>query len=221
MAVSTPENYPATLEPTPPGTPVVQIKQKPTRNKFFKPALIVFCIVLVVVISEVGYLVFKGYNETYIQPHPTVTPAPTPLLSPPTLEDIQATFSREHVSSNKVRDFADILDTLAPKLEFIQNASLNFTVAGWLVESSSEKIEEGGVNYAHQIILEARSGKILTYLLTEQEVQNAIVFLITSTGPNPVKISEIMPGDFVSIRSIANLLDPGPYFIIVLEAIRE
>jgi len=215
MAAPTPENYPAAPKPTASDTSVVQTKQEPVKNKFFKPALIALGIVLVILISEVGYLVFKGYGKTYLQPTPT--PPPTP----PTLEDIQASFPRNHVSSDKVRDFADVLDGLAPKLEFIQSASLNFIIAGTLVENVPGRIEKEGISYAHRMKLEAESGETITYLFTEQEVQTAAIFLFTPSGSSQVDISEAKRGDFVTIKSIANLLDPDPNLRIILEVIRE
>lgn len=218
MAVPTPESYPATPKPTPPNTPVVQTKQEPARNKFFKPALIALGIVLVIVISEVGYLVFKGYGKTYLQLH--TTPTPTPPPTPPTLDDIQASFSRTQVSSDKVRDYADRLDLLSPKLEFIQTASLNYNIAGLLVENAPEIKEKDGIKYTHRMKLKADSGKTITYHFTEQEIQTAIIFLFTSTGSSQVNIRDINRGDFVTIKSIVNLLDPDPNFRIVLEVLR-
>jgi hypothetical protein len=221
MAAPMPENYPATPKPAAPNTPVVQTEQEPARNKIFKPALIIFCIILIIVISEVGYLVFKGYNKTYLQPQATMTPTPTPVPSPPTLEDIQAGFPRTHISSDKARNFADRLDFLSPKLEFIQNASMNFVVAGTLVESSPERGETEGIEYVHRIILKTESGKLLTNLLTESELEYADIYLYISTGVSQIEIDEIRPGDFISLRYITNLLDPSPHSRLILEAIRE
>jgi hypothetical protein len=219
VAAPIPKAYPETPGPVPPSTPAstpaVQTEQPPKRNKFFKPALIALGIVLIIVISEMGYLVFKGYGKTYLQQY--TTPAPTP----PTLEDIQASFPRNHVSSDKVRDFADVLDFLGPKLEFIQSASLNFIIAGTLVENAPGRKEKEGIEYTHWMKLEAESGETITYLFTEQEIQTATVFLFTSTGSSQINISEANRGDFVTIKSIANLLDPDPNFRIILEVIRE
>jgi len=221
MAAPMPENYPATPKPAAPDTPVVQTEQGPVRSKFFKPALIALGIVLVIVISEVGYLVFKGYGKTYLQQHIAPALTSTPAPTPPTLEDIQASFPRNHISSDKARDFADALDILAPKLEFIQGASLNYIIAGTLVETVPGRKEKGGIEYTHWMKLEAESGETITYLFTEQEIQTVTVFLFTSTGSSQVNIREINRGDFVTIKSVSNLLDPDPNLRIILEVIRE
>jgi hypothetical protein len=221
MVAPMPENYPATPKPTASSTPVIQTEQKPVRNKFYKPALIALGIVLVIIISEVGYLVFKGYGETYFQQHIAPALTSTPAITSPTLEDIQASFPRNHISSDKVRDFADTLDHLAPKLEFIQSASLNFIIAGTLVESAPGRKEKEGIEYTHWMKLEANSGETITYLFTEQEIQTVTVFLFTLTDSSQINIREINRGDFVTIRSIANLLDPDPNFRIILEVMRE
>lgn len=217
MAAPIPKAYPETSRPIPPSTPTVQIEQPPKRNKFFKPALITLGIVLVIVISEIGYLVFKGYGKTYFQLTPD--PTPTPVFNFPLQEEIEGTFSREFLNTGKARDFLEHLDLFEPKLEFIQNATLTFTVGGIVDEVGEGEIEGSGHRF--WIIMKGDTGEILTYRLTEQEIQNASIFLETASGLSQIEITEIKPGDFVLIRNISNLLDSSSHFKVILKVIRE
>ena len=98
---------------------------------------------------------------------------------------------------------------------------MNYILAGTLVESAPGRKEKEGIEYTHWMKLETESGETITYLFTEQEVQTAAIFLFTSTGSSQINIREVNRGDFVTIKSIANLLDPDPNLRVILEVIRE
>jgi len=225
MAAPTPENYPASPKSAPPDTPIVQAEQKPEKNKLLKPALIVFSVVLVILISEVGYLVFKGYGKTYLQPNapasiptPTYIPTPTPA-SLLTLEEVESTLPKEFINSDKARVFADTLDRLEPKTEFLLSATVNFVIAGTVVSLTEEEAENLGKLVV--ITMKNDSGLTLKDKLTQEEVENSFVLLRTPAGASLSKIAEIKPGDFVFIRHITNLLDASTHSKIILEVVRE
>jgi hypothetical protein len=196
-------------------------------NKFLKIALILLAIVMLIVISEVGYLIFakRGaslfkFGQTVVQeeqgrPLANITQPPPPSLPKEEIKSIT-------VDSEKARKFADALDRLetSNELDLFEEAIISFTVTGAVISARFEKGEAGGIECIFLLQVQNETGSIGTFCFTDQELLNAQVSLSTGTGTSKISITDIELGDNVSIKKTVNLLDLSPHSSLILEARR-
>ncbi len=196
-------------------------------NKFFKIALIVLAIIMLIIISEVGYLIFtkKGaslfkFGQTAVQEEQgrlpaNITPSPPPSLPKEKTKSIA-------VDSEKARRFADMLDRFetSNKLDLFEEAITSFTIAGAVTGARFEKKEVGGIEFVYLLQIQSQTGSIATYWFTDQEILNAQVSLSTDIGTSRISITDIGPGDNITLKETANLLDSSPHSSLILEVRR-
>jgi hypothetical protein len=187
-------------------------------NKFTKIALIALAVVFLIILSEAAYLIFAkrgdsifNVDKTTVQEEnerSTTTSQPQPT-APPTQEKQKKDFV---VDTNKARVFADMLDSLVAsgKIENLDIATINY---------ESEK-EIGGINYAYYLVLDKQNGTEITYSLTDEEVISAQILLSSNSEESNIPITDIKPGDIVTIKIVTNLLDESPHGNVVLEVTR-
>ena len=195
-------------------------------NKFFKIALILLAIVILIIISEVGYLIFakRGtslfkFGQTTVQeeqgrPLANITPPP-PFLPKEEVKSIT-------VDSKKARRFADMLDRFkaSNELDIFEEVIISFTTTGAVTDARFEKKETEGVEYVFLLQVQNETGSVATYWFTDQEILNAQVSLSTDIGTSRISITDIGPGDNITLKETANLLDSSPHSSLILEVRR-
>ncbi|TEU02639.1 hypothetical protein E3I18_00620 [Candidatus Woesebacteria bacterium] len=195
-------------------------------NKIRKVALIVLTIVFLVIISEAGYLVFskegglfsRKTEEAQTEQRPSVLITPT--APPPSLpkEEIKSIT----IDSEKARRLADMLDRFetSNKLDLFEEAITSFTITGAVIGARFEKKEVEGIEFVYLLQVQGQTGSTATYWFTDQEILNAQVSLSTGTGTSKISITDIGPGDNITLKETANLLDSSPHSSLILEVRR-
>jgi hypothetical protein len=196
-------------------------------NKFFKIALILLALVMLIIISEVGYLIFakRGtslfkFGQTTVQeeqgrPLANITPPPPPSLPKEETKSIT-------IDSEKARRLADMLDRFetSNKIDLFEEAITSFTITGAVLGARFEKREAEGIEFVYLLQVQSQTGSMATYWFTDQEVLNAQVSLSTSTGTSKISITDINVGDNITLKETANLLDSSPHSSLILEVRR-
>ncbi len=196
-------------------------------NKFFKIALILLAIVMLIIISEVGYLIFakRGtslfkFGQTAVQEEQErslvdTTPSPSPFLSKKGIKSVT-------IDSEKARRLADMLDRFetSNELDLFEEAITSFTITGAVIGARFEKKEVGGIEFAYFLQIQSQTGSMATYWFTNQEILNAQVSLSTDIGTSRISITDIGPGDNITLKETANLLDSSPHSSLILEVRR-
>lgn len=200
-------------------------------NKFLKIVLIVLGVVLLIVISEVGYLIFTNrdislfkFGQTAVQKEqerPIINATPPPLTFPPLSKNETGEVV---VDSDKARVFAGTLDHLESKnkLESSDIATINYEFSGVVIASVFEEKEIGGTTYIYRLSIKRQNGSEMDLWLSDVEV-STIQISLSADGANRgrVSITDIKPGDYVVIKTIINLLDTSPHSKVILEVQRQ
>jgi len=196
-------------------------------NKFFKIALALFAIVMLIIISEVGYFIFSKRGDSLFKPKKAVVQKtqerPFNIASTPTPPPLPKEGTKSiAIGSDKARRFADLLEALAAKgkLGFLEKTVINSTYSGTVLEAGFEKAERGGVEYIYRLKITDQIAKELTYWLTDKEVLDTQVSLISGTETKKIAITDIEPGDNIIIKETIDLLDSSPHSQLIFEVRR-
>ena len=199
--------------------PAIQNEEAPiitggkSSNKFIKIALIVLGIVLLVVVSEVAYYLYSegGFGQTQesesISSISQPTPAPTVLF-------------KKSINVEKIKAFAAGFESLKPKESFYDKATVNTSVTGEVVSAYSDRERINDFEVVYAIKLKNEIGQILTYRLTQDEIDNVHIVLVGSSANGEIEIQQIQKGDQLNIKETINLLDESPNSRLIFEVRR-
>jgi len=196
--------------------PILATTPVQKNNKFLKIAVIGLVVMLIIILSEVGYLVFSGYGRTYFDAlrKPTLL---TPVTQSPPEDLMNSLLPKEGVFPNKAKIFLGIFDHLAQnKDDFVLGATADITTTGTVVEI----LELDGV-YKYQITVRNNAGQTLVYELTEEEIENAEIYLSVLDSYQQMEFDEILPGDKLVVRLTTSFLDNSPHSKLLLLVTRE
>lgn len=197
--------------------------------KFTKIALIALTVAFLIIISVTTYFIFAkneipfiNFGETAQQEeseHPTDNLPLRSIILPS-----QAIQKKDiSVDSNKARVFADMLDSLASnnKLDPSDIAIIYYEISGTVLNSDSEEREIDGINYVYRLLIKKHDGSIMTYRLTEENIADAIILLITLPESSEISITDIKPGDIIVAKTTIDLLDASSHSNLILEIRRQ
>jgi flagellar basal body-associated protein FliL len=207
------DNFPA---------PVITTKNN-GNNKYLKIALGVFGIVLLVIISEAAYFFYNQYNRPSQQ-----------ITTLPSLKDQERTFSSPSptptknslanqpitINTDKLQNFVRFFNALKSNKSFIQDATISLSVSGTIVRAFREEKVIDGVLYQFFIEIDNKEDKTLKRRFTEKETLNAYVILVQPDGNTPIKLTDLRPGDHITLKETTDLLDPSPHSSLILEVRR-
>jgi hypothetical protein len=193
---------------TPQQPPPMQTTAPVQKNsKLLKVAIVGLVIMLVIILSEVGYLVFSGYGRTYFQlksePQEIVvvpTVAPTPIPTP----SVEITLPEKSIQPNKTYDFLYILEKLESKEAFIDAITINSTYKGVVVSTSQEEIDNTGLRYI--IDVKNDQEQTIRFQFSSQEIDSAEIYL-SSNNNEKISFDDIKPNDNLETKIISDLLD--------------
>ena len=201
----------ATQQPPPIQTTAPEKKN----NKKFKIAVIGLVVMLIIILSEVGYLIFSGYGRTYFQlksdsqNETAAIPAslPTPISTP----SVEFALPENSIQSSKVDNFLYILEALEPKESFIEAVTVNSTYKAIVTSTSQEGIKDRGFRY----IINAKNdqGQTIGFRFSIQEIDSAEI----SLNNEEISFSDIQPDDILTVKVISDLLDNSLDSKLILE----
>lgn len=214
--------------------PVVVQNQTPTppppqkKSGKLKFVVIILVVLLVVILSELGYLIFSGYGRTFFelpgsrnegqsveqqetinqaQPEETLAPQPTVAPIDPLIFNYP-NFQRDFLNPDKVREYADTLDGLKDKYQFVQRGVIELTFAGEISEISSTEAKQFGDRILPYKVILSSEGETLSTFFSQEEIENAEIYLIPlSEEPREAVFSDMQTGDFLELKYYLNALD--------------
>jgi hypothetical protein len=218
MSATIPEkNAQAPQQPAPiQTTPPVQ-----KNTKLLKVAVIGLVVTLIIILSEVGYLVFSGYGRTYFQlksesQNETAVPAssPTPVPTP----SVEFVLPEEIIQSNKVDGFLYILEGLESKETFIKAATINSAYGGVVTSTSQGEVEGVGFRY----IIDAKNDleQTIRFRFSKEEIDSAEIYLVSNNNEK-ISFGDIKPDDNLTVKVVSDLLDSSPDSKLSLEIERD
>jgi hypothetical protein len=187
------------------------------RSRFTKPLLIVIAAVLVITISELGYYIYtkKGVGQKLeTETSILVSPAPESRFYTPEME------TPKLINYEKLADLVKNLEAFKSGGEFFQQASVYLAASGIVTESAFSLLEKDGLTYVYFIIIKTQSGQEARQWLTAKQVESSKTLLLSPGSEEKISLSEIKPGDFVTIKETIDLLDSSPQSEIILEVQR-
>ena len=185
-------------------------------NKLLKVAIIGLVIMLIIILSEVGYLIFSGYGRTYFQlksesqNETAAIPAslPTPISTP----SVEFALPESSIlQQNKIDNFFYILTHLESKDSFIEAATINSTYKATVTSASQEEIEGIGLSYI--ITGKDDQEQTIGFRFLSQEIDSAEI----SLNNEEISFSDIKPDDVLTLNVISDLLDNSPDSKLILE----
>ena len=199
--------------------PAVQNEEAPiitggkSSNKFIKITLIVLGIILLIIVSEVAYYLYSkgGFGQTQESESTSSVSQPTPT---PTV------LFKKSINIEKIKAFATGFESLKSKESFYDKATINTSITGEVVSTSSEKTEVNGLKIVYTIELKNAIGQILTYRFTQDEIANAYVILVGLDAQTEIEMEQIQAGDKVNVKETIDLLDGRPDSRLILEVRR-
>ena len=177
-------------------------------NKLAKIAPIILGLVILIVLSELAFLWFTQRAKPKLEESGiTEIPIVNNLLSEtPQPEIIGASLYPEKafVFADLVQSFKDL-----EKEEFLQSAGASLSVRGNVLEAGVEEREFDGGVYRYKIKIEnSTKDKTLSFPFTNREIEEAtIIFVSGDKAGQKLKIEDIKPGYFVSVKIVFDLLD--------------
>lgn len=182
-------------------------------GKFLKIVLIVFALAILVLVSEFVYITFSRRSEST-----------SSRTSAPAEEEGRTVVSEEGqkgVNVAKAFAFADLVQSFKDlgKEEFIQSAGASLSVRGNVLEAGVEEREIDGALYRYKIKIEnATKDNAVSFPFTNQEIESAtIIFVSGDKAGQKLKIEDIKPGYFVSMKIVSDLLDRTTDYKLFLE----
>ena len=104
---------------------------------------------------------------------------------------------------------------------YLNDASITYTVSGMITKMSLGEFEYDGIKFVLYFELVKQGSTPLYYDFTENEIQNASVFLYGINSFKEVKLNELKDGDLVTITSTLDLLDTAFGYRYTIKAQRE
>ena len=188
-------------------------------NKLLKVAIIGLVIMLIIILSEVGYLIFSGYGRTYFQlksdsqNETAAIPAslPTPISTP----SVEFSPPKNSIQSSKVDNFLYILEALESKESFIEAVTVNSTFKAIVTSTSQDGIKDRGFRY----IINAKNdqGQTIGFRFSIQEIDSAEI----SLNNEEISFGDIKPDDILTVKVISDLLDNSLDSKLILEIERD
>lgn len=201
---------------TPPRLPrrglMKSIIQPEKRPKYFKVAIVIISILLLVGMAELAYLLNNQFRSSLPEPSPAGTQrrsfAPLPLPpSPSATALVKLNQSSKEIYTDKARQAIDILDVLKSKSEFLQEATISTIISGIVVETKQEAGNVNGANYSHILRLKNNNNQTLNYYFTAEEMKKAKVFILKEGTTTESSFAAIKRDDVVYVSSSHDLLD--------------
>jgi len=196
--------------------PVQKMEPVKQKNKILKIGIIGLVIILIIILSEVGYLVFNGYGRTYFQlksqsqEEIANSPTPSPIPNSPTSPTF--TLSKDsNFQQNKLNDFLFMINGLSSKESFIQTVVINTSFKAIVVSTSRE---ENSAKYT--INAKNDSGQTIEFKFSSQEMDSAKIYL-TSNSTENISFDDIKEGDILTVKVASDLLDSSPDSKLILE----
>ncbi len=191
------------------------------KNKVLKVAVIGLAVMLIIILSEVGYLVFSGYGRTYFQlkseaqeettetPVASASPMPTsiPSLEVPLLKD-------NALQSSKIDNFLYILDHLESRESFFKTVAVNVTYEAIVIDTSREGTE--GTDFRYIINAKDDQGTAIGFRFSKEEIDAAEIFLVSNDNEK-ISFDDIKPNDKLTVKVTSDLLDNSPNSKLILE----
>lgn len=172
-------------------------------------ALIIFGILVVVVIAELGYLYFSS-DEQSPPPSPTTSLEEAVdddfFLQPS--ETLPPSGQRE-ISVDRILDFADSARALNNKIGFVVSAAINVAYQGTVINTSEASLVRDGTEYVYMIEIREPNGHAGKTYFTQQELSTASVFLVAGSKEEPISVKEIREGDDIVVNQHINLFGSG------------
>ena len=191
-------------------------------SKFAKIALIFLGLVLLVLLSEFGYLWYTqraGLPQESSLPKSSSLVGETPDQQAPAPQIFGASLVPEKAST-----LAETLQRLsdANKDAFFRSADVVLLSTGDVSEAKAEEKIEGSNYYVYKITIQApQQNSFLVYWFTQSELDNARVTLIQPNQQTQnVSVKDIVRGDSLTIRENIDLLDTAPDSRLFLEVRR-
>ena len=185
-------------------------------NKLLKVAIIGLVVMLIIILSEVGYLIFSGYGRTYFQlkSESQNETAAIPASLPTHISTHSVEFALPESSilqQNKIDNFFYILTHLESKDSFIEAVTINSTYKAIVTSTSQEEIQNVGLSYI--ITGKDDQGQTIGFRFSSQEIDSAEI----SLNNEEISFSDIQPDDILTVKVISDLLDNSPDSKLILE----
>lgn len=189
-------------------------------NKALRLLAIIFVVIFVIVLAELGYYFFTKRTQT---------PTPTPISEaqdveravkytpPPSEQNLPS-----KINIDKYLKFADQLEFYNKVPGLITSSDILLTLKGQIVSTSgNEEVIIDENEYPYLIQVRSSQNAIVNYRFTQEEAdQMFIILLKVGTTGQAIKFEELMPNDEVVIKETINLLESSPYSKLVLEVRR-
>lgn len=202
---------------------VVSSQEKQGMSKFTKIAIIAGAIVILVILAEVGYLLFNQNTGLLTRParqNQAGQPAQRQFQLPATptpLSNLQQ--SEGTINFGQAQSFIANLETLSNKnkAEFIEEASTSFTLTGRVVDTNSQTTVEG---HPYILVLRSQLGKEVTLYFTANEINNSRILVETQDQAREISFEEIRANDILQITEKRNLLDTSSNLGLIFKITR-
>jgi len=214
MSAAMPEK---STQPSQQPSPIQTTTPVQKSSKLLKIAVIGLVIMLIIILSEVGYLIFSGYGRTYFQlksesQNETAVPTSSPMPIP--TPSVEFTLPEKGIQSNKTDNFLSILGFLESKEEFIEAVTINSTYSGIVTSTSQEDTSIPDFPY----IINAKNDleQTIRFRFSSQEVDSAEIYLVSNNNEE-ISFSDIKPDDNLTVKVISDLLDSSSDSKLLLE----
>lgn len=197
-------------------TETPSIYHEEDKNKKGRRFLLVFSIAFITVVAAMSgiyiyQVLFKGPKKI------SLTGTPTGVQVPGINKVIQSGLNQysKDVNLNNLNKFNSFITQLTDKSMFLDEAQYSFTVSGYVLEVQDINEASEVEKFVKRITLKSNLEQNLTYILTDQELNRAIVYLETNTDSQRVAFSEIKPDDTISLKVRGDIIGSEPQQITI------
>jgi hypothetical protein len=209
-----PEQEPVAAQQMPPEIP------NGKSGKITKIAIMAFVVVLIIVISELGYLTlnknssfdYKTFLSSLIpskqKQNSDVTPIPQ-LYTDKVLTKVT-------INPGVARDYADFLDSFGDQSTFLVQATMDMILKGTVVSTDSN-----GSPLPFVVVLSDNEGRTLTLSFTKGEIDDAQIYLVKNGNISQIPFGDITPNDILTVKRTRNVLSDSDDSLLVFQIERQ
>jgi len=160
-------------------------------------------IILIIIISIAGYQLKGPLGRLFTKNPETekvaIQPTPTVITPTPNQEN--------SINFYKIERLKRHLNLLNEQRGFLNRAVFEITISGIFMEGWENITENDFLRFVYNIKIRNDSSGELIFRFTEDQIRGSSVTLLSPEGPSFIRLTDLQPGDIVTIRETVDLLD--------------